>query len=314
MNKKNIKQNSFRLDLIIIFVVVLLGPVIGVLLSKTDLLEKIKFLNILKPEVKIYEQKIPNLKHEIIFSSTKATDLEAMLGQIKLDYTKTSSIEKISNLHLLYLPKDLSKIEPTTRRKKIFLSSILPLIVQSNLEILNHRKALCEAIKINDYAKKQELAKKYNIDLSKIENLIIDDTLIRHIDAIPISLAMAQAAVESGWGTSRFALQGNALYGQWVWNEKKGIKPKFASDNNAVVRSFDNLYESVKAYLVNLNSHRAYSAMRAKRKRSCSQKKLISGYNLANWMGNYAITREEYIKILRLVIKTNKLEALDDLI
>ena len=81
-----------------------------------------------------------------------------------------------------------------------------------------------------------------------------------------------------------------------------------------MVRKFETLDDSVKAYLTNLNSHSAYSGMRSKRKRNCSQKKLISGYDLANWMGNYAITRDEYIKTLRLVIKANKLELLDDLI
>ena len=314
MKENRDKNFNFRLDLIIIFIVVLLGPVIGLLLSKTDFLDKIELLKILKPEVVLHEQKLLNPNHKIIFSSTKAKDLEVLLEQVGLDYSKELNLENLSNLNLLSLPEDLSTIEPTSRRKKIFLSSILPLIVNSNLEILSHRKALCQAINNNDNEKKQPIAKKYNIDISTIGDLIIDDTLIRHIDAIPISLAMSQAAVESGWGTSRFALQGNALFGQWVWDESKGIKPKFASDKNAVVRKFETLDESVKAYMLNLNTHIAYSAMRAKRKRNCSQKKLIGGYDLANWMGNYAITRDEYIKTLRLVIKANKLEILDDLI
>ncbi len=314
MKENRDKNFNFRLDLIIIFIVVLLGPVIGLLLSKTDFLDKIELLKILKPEVVLHEQKLLNPNHKIIFSSTKAKDLEVLLEQVGLDYSKELNLDNLFNLNLLSLPEDLSTIEPTSRRKKIFLSSILPLIVNSNLEILSHRKALCQAINNNDNEKKQAIAKKYNIDFSTIGDLMIDDTLIRHIDAIPISLAMSQAAVESGWGTSRFALQGNALFGQWVWDESKGIKPKFASDKNAVVRKFETLDESVKAYMLNLNTHIAYSAMRAKRKRNCSQKKLIGGYDLANWMGNYAITRDEYIKTLRLVIKANKLEILDDLI
>ena len=314
MKEHRDKNFNFRLDLIIIVIVVLLGPVIGLLLSKTDFLDKIELLKILRPEVVLHEQKLLNPNRKIIFSSTKAKDLEVLLEQVGLDYSKELNLENLSNLNLLSLPEDLSKIEPTSRRKKIFLSSILPLIVNSNLEILSHRKELCQAINNNDNEKKQAIAKKYNIDISTIGDLMIDDTLIRHIDAIPISLAMSQAAVESGWGTSRFALQGNALFGQWVWDESKGIKPKFASDKNAVVRKFETLDESVKAYMLNLNTHIAYSAMRAKRKRNCSQKKLIGGYDLANWMGNYAITRDEYIKTLRLVIKVNKLEILDDLI
>ena len=109
-------------------------------------------------------------------------------------------------------------------------------------------------------------------------------------------------------------MEGNALFGQWTWDKSKGIQPKFATDQKAVVRKFETLSDSVNSYLLNLNTHIAYSSMRAKRNRNCNQKKLISGYELANWMGNYAITRDEYIKLLRLIIKKNNLVLLDNLI
>ena len=310
--KKN--KSNFRLEIVIIFIILLLGPALGLLSSKTNLLDKILFPNILRPNVDIYEPTALNYEDEIIFSSTKTSDLESLLNQISLNYKNISNLEKLPNFSLLSLPKDLSNIEPTSRRKEIFLSSILPLVVKSNLDILNDRKILCEAIKNKDNKKKEEIAKKHYIDLSKIEKLMIDNTLIRKIDIVPISLVMAQAAAESGWGTSRFALEGNALFGQWTWDKSKGIQPKFASDQKAVVRKFETLSDSVKSYLLNLNTHIAYSSMRAKRNRDCNQEKLISGYELANWMGNYAITRDEYIKLLRLIIKKNNLVLLDNLI
>ena len=96
--------------------------------------------------------------------------------------------------------------------------------------------------------------------------------------------------------------------------DRKGIEPQNASDTKAAVRKFETLNDSIVAYLINLNTHKAYSSMRSKRKRDCDQNNLISGYELANWMGNYAITRDEYIKTLRLVIKKNKLDLLDSLI
>ena len=176
------------------------------------------------------------------------------------------------------------------------------------------RKKLCKAIKVNNNQLKDEIAKKYFIDLSKIEEISIDTTLKRIVDIVPVSLVMAQAAVESGWGTSRFALEGNALFGQWTWDKSKGIEPQNASDTKAAVRKFETLNDSIVAYMINLNTHKAYSSMRSKRKRDCDQNELISGYELANWMGNYAITRDEYIKTLRLVIKKNKLDLLDSLI
>jgi len=310
--KKN--KSNFRIEIVIISVILLLGPVTGLLLSKTNLLDKIVFFNTLRPNVDVYKPIALNYEDEIIFSSTKTSDLETLLNQISLNYNNITNLEKLPNFSLLSLPKDLSNIEPTSRRKEIFLSSILPLVVKSNLDILNDRKILCEAIKNKDNKKKEEIAKKHYIDLSKIEKLMIDNTLIRKIDIVPISLVMAQAAAESGWGTSRFALEGNALFGQWTWDKSKGIQPKFASDQKAVVRKFETLSDSVKSYLLNLNTHIAYSSMRAKRNRDCNQEKLISGYELANWMGNYAITRDEYIKLLRLIIKKNNLVLLDNLI
>ena len=310
--KKN--KSNFRIDIVIIFIVLLLGPATGLILSKTNIIEQFEFLDILVPEIDVYEQIVTFNEDEIVFSSSKSSHLESLLDQIKLDYKTVTDLGSIPNFGLLSLPKDLSNIEPISRRKAIFLSSILPLIVKSNIDILNDRKILCEAIKNNDSKTKLEIAQKYYIDLSKIEKLMIDKTLIRKIDVVPISLIMAQAAAESGWGTSRFALEGNALFGQWTWDKSKGIEPKFASDQKAAVRKFNNLSDSVLSYLINLNTHNAYSSMRAKRNRNCNQKKLISGYELANWMGNYAVTRDEYIKLLRNIIKKNNLDALDDLI
>ena len=310
--KKN--KSNFRIDVIIIFIVLFLGPIAGLILSKTNLIEQFEFLEALIPETNVYNQTTPFNEDEIVFSSPKSLHLESFLNQIKLDYKTVSDIGNLPNFDLLSLPKDLSSIEPTSRRKAIFLSSILPLIVKSNVNILNDRKKLCQAIKSNDFEIKLEIAQKYFIDLSKIEKIMIDKELLRKIDAVPISLVLAQAAAESGWGTSRFALEGNALFGQWTWDKSKGIEPKFASDQKAAVRKFNNLNDSILSYLINLNTHKAYSSMRAKRNRNCNQKKLISGYELANWMGNYAVTRNEYIKLLRNIIKKNKLDNLDDLV
>ena len=310
--KKN--KSNFRIDIIIIFIVMLLGPVAGLILSRTNLLEQFDLLEDIIPETNYYNQKKSFNEDVIVFSSPKSLHLESFLYQIKLDYKVVSNIDNLPNFDLLSLPKDLSSIEPTSRRKAIFLSSILPLIVKSNINILNDRKKLCQAIKSNDVETKLEIAQKYFIDLSKIEKIMIDKELLRKVDAVPISLVLAQAAAESGWGTSRFALEGNALFGQWTWDKSKGIEPKSASDQKAAVRKFNNLKDSIFSYLINLNTHKAYSSMRAKRNRNCNQKKLISGYELANWMGNYAVTRDEYIKLLRNIIKKNKLGNLDDLV
>ena len=82
------------------------------------------------------------------------------------------------------------------------------------------------------------------------------------MDIIPVSIALAQAANESGWGTSRFALEGNALFGQWTWS-KKGISPKNKDpDQSHKILQFQILKASVRAYKNNLNTHNAYQEFR----------------------------------------------------
>ena len=116
--KKN--KSSFRFDLILIFVVILLGPTTGLLISKTNILDKYNFLNFLRPEVNVYEKGHFSKKHEIVFSSTKAIDLEVLLNQIKLSYSEINSLEDLANFRLLTLPKDLSSIEPVQEEKTSF--------------------------------------------------------------------------------------------------------------------------------------------------------------------------------------------------
>ena len=127
------------------------------------------------------------------------------------------------------------------------------------------------------------------------------------MDIIPVSIALAQAAKESGWGTSRFALEGNAIFGQWTWNGK-GIEPllKDKSKNHKILR-FPILRASVKAYKNNLNTHNGYVKFREKRKKLRDRNKKISGLELAKTLGNYAQAGSEYTKILGQIILQNRL-------
>ena len=133
------------------------------------------------------------------------------------------------------------------------------------------------------------------------------DELNKRMDIIPVSIALAQAAKESGWGTSRFALEGNAIFGQWTWNGR-GIEPllKDKSKSHKILR-FPILRASVKAYQNNLNTHRSYSKFREKRKNLRADKKKITGLELAKTLGSYAQTGTEYTKILAKIITQNRL-------
>jgi len=300
LDNKNNNNLLFEIALLLI---------IGLLILGSFLYSNSKILDFLKPSVNIDKEYVFESENSIIFSSHDANQLEHVLGQIQLDYLNIQN--PVPDFELLYLPKNLNKIEPSSRRKKLFISSILPLVVRSNQRILEERKKICNAIDNNNLINQIDIINKYGFIKEDLSLLNFDKKLISKVDIVPVSLALAQAAVESGWGTSRFALEGNALFGQWVWNKNLGIKPKRSNDNKAVVRSFQTLLESVKSYMLNLNTHQSYSAFRSKRYRSCNEENILEGLKLSNWMENYAETRNDYVKLLRQVIVSNNLSYLD---
>ena len=127
------------------------------------------------------------------------------------------------------------------------------------------------------------------------------------MDIIPVSIALAQAAKESGWGTSRFALEGNAIFGQWTW-DGQGIAPlKRDGDKNHKILKFPILRASVKAYKNNLNTHKSYVKFRDKRRKLREKNQVITGLVLSDTLKNYAQTGSEYTKILNQIITQNRL-------
>ncbi len=155
---------------------------------------------------------------------------------------------------------------------------------------------------------KKWLNKKYKAYKVSDKNI---NELIEKIDIIPTSIALAQAAKESGWGTSRFALEGNAIYGQWTWNGD-GIEPlEKTKDQNHKILKFPLLRASVTAYITNLNTHRGYKGFRVKRSKLREQNKKLAGLELIHELENYAQTGKEYTKILAQIIKQNDLDELE---
>jgi len=127
----------------------------------------------------------------------------------------------------------------------------------------------------------------------------------------PVSIALAQAANESGWGTSRFALEGNALFGQWTWS-KKGISPKNKDpDQSHKVLQFQILKASVRAYKNNLNTHNAYKEFRETRAKLRQENKRIIGLDLTKYLKNYAAIGEKYVVIIEDIIENNSLTDFD---
>jgi Bax protein len=215
----------------------------------------------------------------------------------------------IKQIFFTRLPKDLDTIKSIKEKKETFLQILLPLVVAENAKIKEDREYLLKILKENESVENRKwLNKKYKA--YKVKNKNIDD-LIEKIDIIPTSIALAQAAKESGWGTSRFALEGNAIYGQWTWNGD-GIEPLEKTKNqNHKILKFPLLRASVKAYITNLNTHRGYKSFRVKRADLRKKNKNLAGIDLIHELENYAQTGKEYTRILEQIIKQNDLDELE---
>ena len=137
-------------------------------------------------------------------------------------------------------------------------------------------------------------------------------TLKVRMDIVPVSLAIAQAAKETGWGTSRFAIEGNALFGQWTWSGE-GIKPAEIDSKDAKhkVMKFKVLKASVRAYQRNLNTHGSYKKFRSERANMRDNGEELDSLLLADYLDKYAATGKEYTKILKQIIKQNNLKDFD---
>ena len=229
------------------------------------------------------------------------------------NYTLKEVREKklVKPVALTLLPNEIKMIENTKKRKDFFIQIILPLILKENNNIKLDRKRLFSIINksSNTNLEKKWLEKKYKQYGIPSRDLSI---LKIRMDEIPVSLAIAQAAKETGWGTSRFAQEGNALFGQWTWSGD-GLKPKGADKNEGhKVMKFNVLQASVRAYQRNLNTHSSYLEFRKARAKLRDQEKSLDSLILANYLNAYAETGNQYVEVLQKIIKQNNLKDFDD--
>ena len=227
----------------------------------------------------------------------------------KLDDVREKKLVKPVALTLL--PAEIKMIENTKRRKEFFIQIVLPLILKENNNIRLDRKMLFTIINKNNNSKleKKWLEKKYKQYGIPSKDL---STLKVRMDEIPVSLAIAQAAKETGWGTSRFAQEGNALFGQWTWSGE-GLKPKEADGNEGhKVMKFNVLQASVRAYQRNLNTHSSYKNFRLARAQLRDTGKPLDSILLSQFLEHYAETGNEYVEVLKKIIKQNNLKDFDN--
>ena len=212
---------------------------------------------------------------------------------------------------LTLLPNELKIIENIKKRKEFFIQIILPLVIKENNIIKKDRRILYDIINKSNNTKLELswLEKKYKQYGIKSRDL---STLKIRMDEIPVSLAIAQAAKETGWGTSRFAQECNALFGQWTWSGE-GLKPKDAKEGaDHKVMKFNILQASVRAYQRNLNTHSTYKDFRKARAELRDSKKPLDSIKLSNYLNKYAETGNQYVEVLQKIIIQNKLKDFDD--
>jgi Bax protein len=151
------------------------------------------------------------------------------------------------------------------------------------------------------------MAERYGFERVSIE------ALLKRVDIIPPSLALAQAAEESGWGTSRFVREGNAVFGQWTYSNTGSLVPSRRDvGKKHRVRTFNSLLDSVRAYAHNLNTHRAYGKLRQLRNSLRLKGEPVEGLLLVDNIKSYSQRGEKYVKDIRNLIKGNNLHRLDD--
>ena len=259
-----------------------------------------------------------NLYEDVEFKDgpSKSVRIEAsILNEIFKD--KNYFLKNVRNQKIVkpfevgMLPEEMRNIENSKERKDLFIKIVLPLILSENNIIKRDRIMLFKILNKNNNSKieKEWLQSKFKQYGVKKKDL---STLKVRMDEIPVSLAIAQAAKETGWGTSRFAIEGNALFGQWTYTGE-GIKPA-ASDkeDKHKVMAFSVLKASVRAYQRNLNTHSSYKEFRRARAIQRDNDEPLNSLELANYLNEYAQTGEEYTKTLKKIIQQNNLKDFDN--
>lgn len=206
-----------------------------------------------------------------------------------------------------YLP-DFSGFKSVAEKKQAFFDFLYPLVTKANQEVQEQRQILLSFDPMQAISTDiEKICLQYSKDCSIINPLKIKQLLVR-VDVIPPSLALAQAANESGWGTSRFAKDAYNFYGQWCFKQGCGLIPSSRSGQaKHEVRKFSSPFDSVKAYIFNLNTHRTYQQLRILRLEAREKRGLVTGLDLTPGLGTYSERGQDYINELQNMINHNGL-------
>lgn len=244
----------------------------------------------------------------------------AKLRQVfqRIDYdleTVRNGDRMVPPLYLASVPSGMGDVTEPADRKRLFLRMMLPLVLKANQGIRLEREKLLRIKRLQEKGDRlsdddriylRDLAHQYGVRKPRV------DLLLSRVDVLPVSIALAQSVIESGWGTSRFVREGNAPFGQWTSAAFDGIVPLRREDGKThKIRSFKNLYASVRSYIHNLNTHRAYRKFRAKRESMRTSGDRLDSLALTASLRAYSEKGDVYVRMLRSVILGNDLLPLD---
>ena len=323
--KQELKENSIRNIYLSIAFLFFLGCFISMRPYIKNIVNEVKFTYTAE-EYKLAEtkktskskskkKKIIKEPEEFVQEHDNTVSLNAettlnLFNDLGYDLKGVRAGQKVKPIYLTKLPKDLKTLGDTKKKRELFIKILLPLILDENQKITQDRKKLFKILGKNFNTAGERVWLKRRFKEYKIEDKDLAKLKMR-MDIIPVSIALAQAANESGWGTSRFALEGNALFGQWTWS-KKGISPKNKDPNQShKILQFQILKASVRAYKNNLNTHDAYQEFREVRAQLREEGKPIIGLDLTKYLKAYAAIGEKYVAILDDIIEKNSLTDFD---
>jgi len=319
--KQELKENSIRNVYLSIAFIFFVGCLITMRPYIKTIVNEVKFTYVAEEYKSAKKNKIikePKLENNVaeykaLPDNTISLNAETTLNlfeDLNYDLKSIRNGQKVKPIYLTKLPKDLKTLGDTKKKRELFIKIILPLILDENEKIVEDRKKLFKILSKNFNTAGERVWLKRRFKEYKIEDQDLAKLKMR-MDIVPVSIAIAQAANESGWGTSRFALEGNALFGQWTWS-KKGISPKNKDPNQShKILQFQILKASVRAYKNNLNTHNAYQKFREARAKIRQEGNTVNGLDLTKYLKNYAAIGEKYVAIIDDIIKMNSLTDFD---
>jgi len=324
ITRQELKENSITNIYLTFALIFFIGCLITMRPYIKNVVNEVKFTYVAEEYKNPENKKINKEKAEKVQTSEETVFVEEndntvslnsetalnLFDDVGYDLKNIRAGQKVKPIYLTKLPKDIKTLGDTKQKRELFIKIVLPLILVENEKIKDDRKKLFQILSKNFNTAGEKVWLRRRFKEYKIDDKDLSKLKMR-MDIVPVSIALAQAANESGWGTSRFALEGNALFGQWTWS-KKGITPKNKDpDQTHKILQFQVLKASVRAYKNNLNTHNAYKEFREARAKQRGNSDDINGLELTKYLKRYSSIGEKYVRILEDIIQKNSLTDFD---